>query len=725
MLCRGNPFLPAPVTPLPDHSRRPQLPPAAGRRLMSSIGGAGFVSEFDCLFEPVSIGSLRLRNRLAMSAMTTNYGSADFQVTDRLIEYHATRARGGVGLITVEMCSVDTGQRYQPQSLSLGEDRFIAGHRQLVERVHAEGARIQPQISHPGPESMSDPVGPSVAVAAGTGWPCRVLAAGEIDSIMDQYAAAAVRAREAGYDGMELHAAHAYMLLGSFLSPLRNRREDEFRGDTLEGRARMLLETLRRIKRRAGEDFPVTVRISGHEDSFDGRSLPETQQLAPLLVAAGADAIQVSGGVSHDKLVGQIVCGSHYREGHNVAVAAAIRRVVPVPVMVVGRLHRPEIAADVVSRGDADIVMLARPLLADPEFPNKLRRGRPSQVRRCLSCQNCIDSMLVAPFDANMNCAVNAFSGRETQLSLRRAESSRHVVIVGGGTAGMEAARLCAKRGFRVTLLERSPRLGGSLFLAATVHSANEPLLEYLRRELARLPVDVRLGVTATRDTVAALAPDAVLVATGARLREVAIPAAPDASLYTGWELRELLLGGAAPSGARRRSPAVLRVAAMLPGSVQRRLSPALLRGFSDRYLPLGREVCVIGSDLAAVEIAGFIAARGRRVTLLSEAGELAPEVGPKRRQEQLAQLDRSAVVVITGVEVTRIERHRVLFKREAFCGEIATDSTLVAGHPEADPSLVQALQGVCGTIEPIGDCNGPGLIRQATEQAARAVCAL
>ncbi|WP_116365861.1 FAD-dependent oxidoreductase [Parahaliea mediterranea] len=678
------------------------------------------------LFEPVTIGSMTLPNRIAMSAMTTNYGSADFEVTDRLIEYHATRARGGVGLLTVEMCSVDTAQRYQPQSLSLGDDRFIDGHRRLVERVHAEGAKIQPQISHPGPESMTDPVGPSVCIAAGTGWPSRVLAADEIDAIIDQYAAAALRARQAGYDGMELHAAHAYMLLGSFLSPQRNRREDDYRGDTLEGRAKMLLQTLQCIKRAAGEDFPVTVRISGFEDSFDGRALWETQLLAPQLVAAGADCIQVSGGVSHDKLVGQIVCGAAYPEAYNAPVAAAIRAVVEVPVMVVGRIHRPEVALRVVAEGNADVVMMARPLLADPQLPNKLRRGRLGELRRCLSCQNCIDSMLIAPFDANMNCAVNAFSGRETQLSLVPATTPRHLVVVGGGTAGMEAARLGAERGFRVTLLERSPRLGGSLFFAATVHSDNEPLLDYLRSELARLAVDVRLQTTASRESVAALQPDVLIVASGAQVRVPDIPRSSGARVFTGSELRQLL-SGEVRTGPQASWP--LRLAAAAPGqlqtAVQARLTPALLRCLTRHYLPFGKQVCVIGSDLAALELAEFVARRGRRVSLLSEHAELAPEVGPKRRQEHTVRLDRLGVVVITGIRVERIEPAAVQFSRDGRPGSLAADTAIIAGDPVADTTLADELAGVCEQVIAIGDCTGLGLIRQATEQAARAVCEL
>ncbi|GAB3279612.1 FAD-dependent oxidoreductase [Parahaliea aestuarii] len=673
------------------------------------------------LFEPVAIGSMEIPNRIAMSAMTTNFGTADFEVSERLIEYHATRARGGVGLLTVEMCSVDTAQRYQPQSLSLGDERFIEGHRRLVERVHAEGAKIQPQISHPGPESMTDPVGPSVCVAAGTGWPSRVLAVEEIDAIMDLYAAAAVRAREAGYDGMELHAAHAYMLLGSFLSTQRNRREDDYGGD-LEGRARMLLETLRRIKRVAGRDFPVTVRISGFEDSFDGRALWETQLLAPQLVAAGADCIQVSGGVSHDKLVGQIVCGPAYPEAYNAPVAAAIRAVVDVPVMVVGRIHRPEVALQVVEQGSADVVMMARPLLADPELPNKLRQGRERELRRCLSCQNCIDSMLIAPFDANMNCAVNAFSGRETELAVVPAIQRKHVVVIGGGTAGMEAARLSAERGFRVTLLERSPRLGGSLFFAATVHSDNEPLLHFLRNELERLRVDVQLGNTATRDKVAALRPDAVLVATGARVEVPDIPRVAGARIFSGSELRHALSGAGEPAPGSRWP---LRLAAAAPSRIQSRLTPALLRRLTRYYLPFGKRVCIVGSDLAAVELAEFIVRRGRQVSLLSERIELATEVGPKRRQEQMVRLDRPGVVLITGIRVERIERAAVHFSRDGKPGSIAADTAVIAGEPVADTTLAEELEGVCDRVIAIGDCTGLGLIRQATEQAARAVCGL
>lgn len=681
------------------------------------------MNPFSSLFQPVSIGSMQLRNRIAMSAMTTNYGSADFEVTERLIAFHEARARGGAGLLTVEMCSVDVAQRYQPQALSLGDDRFISGHRELVRRVHAQGACVQPQISHPGPESMTDPVGPSVCVAAGTGWPCRALAQEELEPIMAQYAAAAVRAREAGYDGVELHAAHAYMLLGSFLSPQRNRRDDGYGGQTLETRSRLLLETIARIKRATGADFPLTLRISGHEGSFDGRELTETQRLAPKLVAAGVDCLQISGGVSHDRLVGQIVCGTDTQDGYNTAVAAAVRQVVSVPVMVVGRLHSPELSAQVVNEGRADIVMWARPLLADPELPEKLRSGRRAEVRECLSCQNCIDSMLLAPFDANMHCAVNGFSGRESSLRPVPVRQRKRVVVVGAGTAGLEAARQCADNGHEVILLERGPRSGGSLFFAATVHSANESLLHYLRREVQRLGVDLRLNSSANRALVSTLAADAVIVATGARVAVADVPGAGLPHVLPGPVLRQALAG--ARLGLVGPEPFWAMLARYLPAAVGRRMQPRHVRAVARRWLPFGKRVCVVGDDLVALELAEFLQRLGRRVSLLTQARVPALDVGPKRRQEQLARFDRLGGEVLAECEVQSITAVEVIFRCGEREGRLRADSVVLAGTPCSDATLADDLQGVAPQVFSIGDCTGPGLIAGAVIDATHAACAI
>ncbi len=681
------------------------------------------MQSFQHLASPIRIGAMTVRNRMVMSAMTTNYGSADFEVTERLIRYHEARARGGVGLITVEMCSVDVAQRYQPQSLSLGDDRFIAGHRELVRRVHAHGARIQPQISHPGPESMTDPVGPSVNVNAGTGWPSRVLGAEEMERVIAQYGDAAVRAREAGYDGMELHAAHGYMLLGSFLCPVRNRREDEYTGATLDGRTRLLVRVIRHIKQRAGADFPITLRISGNEDAFDGRMLNDTQLIAPLLEQAGIDAFQVSGGVSHDKIVAQIVCGPHYRDGYNTAVAAAVRKVVSVPVMVVGRIHDPALAEKIIADGDADMVAMARPLLADPELPAKVLSARTPEIRRCLSCQNCIDSMLIAPFDANMNCAVNAQSGREAELAITPAAVRKRVLVVGGGPAGMEAARVAALRGHEVRLVERGGRLGGSLFHASIVHADNQRLLDYLLGAMSRLPVTVELG--------RALAPgecadaDAVVVATGAMMVRPVIPGMEAAHVYDATAVRGWFSGTLSAEEAARWPTLLKLLGRHVMPRLQPWLRPGHVRAASRYFLPLGKRVCVIGSDLPAVELADFIAHRGRRVSLVAEEQWFAQDVGPKRRHEQLSALDRLGVEVLGGVRLTAIDAGAVRFEYAGRAGSVPADTVIIAGSPAPDTRLADALAGRVGEIHAIGDCTGPGLLRKAVEDGMRAGTAL
>ncbi|MCB1844696.1 MAG: NADH:flavin oxidoreductase, partial [Halioglobus sp.] len=357
---------------------------------------------------------------MVMSPMTTAYCHDDQTPSERLIRYFEERARGGLGLITMELITVDEAHPYMHRSMTLGHDRYIDAHRRITERIHAHGAKVQPQISHTGPESVApmfggaQTLGPSVSVAPVWGWASRELDISELPAIAIQYGEAARRAREAGYDGIELHAAHCYNLLGSFLSPLRNKRRDDYSAFRAETRTRMINEVLGEIRARAGQDFPVTLSISGYERAPGGRALDDTQRLAPELVAAGVSCFRVSGGIS-DPLVTMMVGRSEYGDAHNVAQAEAIRHVVDVPVMLVGRIHDPEVGERILAEGKADLIAMARPLLADPELPNKVMAGRPERIRRCISCEHCIDSMQTHD---NLGCAINAFSGREGELGV-------------------------------------------------------------------------------------------------------------------------------------------------------------------------------------------------------------------------------------------------------------------------------------------------------------------
>jgi len=634
---------------------------------------------YEHLLAPGRIGSMELRNRIVMSPMETMYGTPDGLPSERTIAYFAARAAGGVGLITVGATGIDHQHPETPGGLHLATDESVAAHRALVEAVHEHGAKIQPQIVHAGPDGLgaemfgATSIGPSVIPSYLTGRPSQEISVEQIGELMDRYKAAVRRAREAGYDGIELHAAHGYMMLGSFLAPQRNRRTDDYRGDTVDGRLRIVLEALAAIRSEVGDDFPITLRISGFERVAGGRPMYETAQVAPRLVAAGVNAFHVSGGVI-DRLVSKMVNGSDDGDGLNVGAAAAVRQAVDVPVIAVGRLHDPDLAEQVLADGRADFVALGRPLLADPELPTKLRTG--ARVRRCISCENCIDS-LEQRF--SVDCAVNPRTGKEIELNLSPTRTRRHVVVVGGGPGGMEAARVAAVNGHRVTLLEADDELGGAFRWACRAHPDNAPFLDYLRAEIADADIEVRLGTRVDAEDVAALEPDAVVVATGGLVNRA----------FDGTDPRDVIAG---------RGP-----------------EP-------------GRRVVVVGGDLVGVASAVHLAEHGHLVSVLEPGGELAPEIGWKRKTEEMHRLDRLGVTVHVGAQVEEVVAGGVRFTPAGGTSRLLeADSVLVAGVVEPDLALFETvrdrLPGV--PVQAVGDATGLGLVRKATEDAARFVAGL
>ncbi|CAA0120032.1 NADH oxidase [Halioglobus japonicus] len=683
---------------------------------------------FDRLFAPISIGSMQLANRIVMSPMTTNYGTAEQEPSERLLAYLQARARGGVGLMTLEVCSVALDHRYQPHSLSLAEDRFIPLHREITDLAHRHGVKIQPQITHPGPESLAPffegkpGFGPSVNVNPAAFQSCRPLELDEIPGVIEQYAEAAVRAKAAGYDGMELHAAHVYMLLGSFLSPLRNARSDEYGGKRLAGRARLLLETLGAVRAAVGKEFPITVSLSGYERSPGGRESNESQALAQLLVDAGADAFRISGG-STDGLVSQMVMGSDYPDGANVTAARAIKQVVDVPVMVVGRIHTPELAEQILREGSADLIAMGRPFLADPQWPAKAKAGRSQDIRRCISCETCIDSMMT---DQNLSCAVNAAAGREHSRSMTKAEQRKRVVIVGAGPAGMEAARVADLRGHYVTLLERQKRLGGSMLLAATVHSDNEPFFHWLQRQVRASGIDVRLGVEATPAVIRNLNPDVIVVATGANIATPAISGAQQAHVFSGAQLRRVVEGKALREDFSMLPDALRAAAEMFMRFTSPHLTPALLRSITQLWMPLGKDIVIVGADLAAIELAEFLAKRGRRVSILEQGKRIAMEIGPKRRAEHMDRLDHLGVSINTEVVCENILAAAVNYRTaQGALRTIPADSVILAGEPVPAIALFDSVKELAPQVHAIGDCTELGLIRKATDEAMQIACSI
>jgi len=647
-------------------------------------------ADFPYLLSPGRIGSMELRNRIVMSPMETMYGTPDGLPSERTRDYFAARAAGGVGLITVGATGIDHQHPETPGGLHIATDASIDAHRALVDEVHEHGAKIQPQIVHAGPDGLgpemhgATSMGPSGIASYLTGRISEEITPAQFSAVLDLYRAAAHRVRQAGYDGMELHAAHGYMMLGSFLAPQRNRRTDGYRGSSTRGRIRALLEAIAAIRSEVGDDFPITLRISGYERVAGGRPMYETAQVAPQLVAAGVDAFHVSGGVI-DRYVTQMVNGADAGDGLNVGAAAAVREVVDVPVIAVGRLHDPELAEQVLAAGLADFVALGRPLLADPDLPRKLAAGQPNRVRHCISCENCIDAMEIR---FSVDCAVNPRTGKERELAVTAAPSRRHLVVVGGGPGGLEAARVAAERGHRVTLLERSDHLGGALVGASVVHPENASFLTWLRDEALAATVDIRLETEADAEAVAALAPDAVVVATGGRIEPPSLPGADLPHVVGAHEWRARLGG---PLGLTGR-------------------------------------VAIVGGSMPAIELAETLARDGAQVAVFEAGDTFAPEFGWKRKTEHMDRLDRLRVTLHIGAVVEQIVPEGLVFTPEGGTSRThLADTVVLAGVVEADltlrDTLVERLPGI--PVTAVGDATGSSVIQQAVEDAARAACSI
>ncbi|MBK8305719.1 MAG: FAD-dependent oxidoreductase [Gammaproteobacteria bacterium] len=694
------------------------------------------MASYEHLLSPGCIGRLELRNRIFMSPMGSNTADPEGYCGERLRKYYAARAEGGAALLIMGSVAISwpVGSANFRQ-VAISDDRFIPGLAAVADEVHVHGAKLAVQLQHAGLTAMNDirdgrplltpsiPVMkdgdmgpylfPDEAQRMSTPYSAptaklhyRVASEEDLAWVVAEFATAAARAREAGIDAVEIHAGHGY-LVHSFLNPAVNTREDRW-GGSLENRARLLVEVIRAIKDRCGADYPVWCRLDGIEFLTEGGITHEDAcATARLAEAAGADAIHVSAYADASKGESFTLAHTVHKPAGFVPFAAGIKSVVKIPVITAGRIE-PAAANDFIRRGSFDFVTMARKLLADPELPRKLGEGRAAEIRPCIYCYTCISQIFV---NEATKCAVNARTGRENETVIVQAERSRRIMIAGGGPAGMETARVARLRGHQVILCEKSSRLGGTVRFSATSYAPNAGLVRYLCGEMTRLGVEVRLGTELTADLVAREKPDEVVIAVGARREVPAIPGIELSHVLSGDDIRAMLTGELAEGPG----PALGDVSRLLLGAGKRLgvlERPDWMRMLSRLWMPLGQRIVMIGGGLVAIELAEFLAERGRKVTVL-EAGEvLGAGLKLVRRWRNIADCKRLGVEMLTGALPVRIDTDSVVYRNSH--GQerrIAADQVIITSGAVANPGLAASLSSAGIEVHEIGDCAGIGYI--------------
>ncbi len=524
---------------------------------------------FRHLMSPTKIGTLELRNRIAMAPMGVEIVEADGKVREPTLRYYAERARGGAGLLISENTSACYPRgANSAHEIGVSDDSFLPGLTSLTEAVHVHGGKIAIQLAHHGkvarldtqqgrellmpstPRAHTGPRGPLdltqeemrlMAQAAGGG-PPTIHEATEQDlvQLVDGFADAALRAKRAGFDAVEIHGAHGY-IFSEFHSPAWNFREDAY-GGSVENRSRLLCDVVRACREKLGADFPLWCRIDAIEfDTPDGITPEDACRTAQLLEEAGVDAIHVSA-YANPLGAGFTDAPIVHRESGFVDFAAKIKQRISLPVIVAGRIE-PADAVRWIREVKADVISMGRKLLADPELPLKLAEDRLEDIRPCIYCYICVAQPF---FDRTVRCAVNPLAAKEleyAELLRSKTDAKKRVLVVGAGPAGLEAASVAAMRGHEVVLCEKSTSLGGTLRFAALAYEPNERLLRYLETRVRKLPIEVRFACDVTPGFVREMAPDIVLAAVGARRQKSKIPGTDRDHVFDGDSLRELLTG--------------------------------------------------------------------------------------------------------------------------------------------------------------------------------------
>lgn len=648
---------------------------------------------FKRLWSEGKIGSLLLRNRIVMEPMGHYYADYDGNATDRVINFYGARAKGGVGLIITEVVRVnDEHGRADGGQLSLAKDERIASFKKLADEIHQYGSAIFVQLHHPGRQGFSalngnEPMRSASDVECqAVHQPVRPMTIEEIKSLVKDFAAAAARAKASGIDGVELHCAHGY-LLQQFISPYTNKRTDEY-GGSLENRLRIVREIIEAIRAECGYDYPLIARVSVDEflriNGIDGGiKYEDGLKICKLLEIYGLDALDISAGLYETMNVSWEPAG--YEQGWKAYLAKGVKEIVNIPVFCTAVIRDPDYAEKLLEEGYCDFVGSARQHLADPEWGNKARDGRVNEIRKCISCLTCMETLFSA--DATgiaVHCAVNAQAGMEAEYATFKEDGKgRTVVIIGAGPAGLEAARVFALRNFSPVIFEKNAYIGGQLEYANKSPKKDKInwLIDYYKVQCELHGIEVRLGTPATVGAIKALEPVAVFAACGSS------PVLPKS--IEGFD-----------------GPNVLTPPEILSGTVKLK----------------NMDVCVIGSGATGLETADLLASQGNRIKLFELVDEIGPGLFFQNLIDVMSRLMPAGTQTFAGHKLLKIGENSAEFAKLQDGSRVTYDFDKLVISIGNNPNPVsEEILAAYPDIVRLGDCQKTGRIRSAVESGFKA----
>ncbi len=618
---------------------------------------------FPNLFQEGKIGTCVLRNRLIMSLYPTKY-STDSKANERMIEFYRERARGGVAIIVLDCPCLDFPRMYKgPNELRFDTPEFTEGIKALLNAIHAEGAKAFMQLNYP-KERVFDHEVPG-AKQKGNVWIAplvKIMTPDYAKEILDIMAKGAKRARETGYDGVEIQASYGDFI-SQLLSPLSNKRNDEY-GGSVENRARFLTNLIMLVKQEASDDYPVMVKLVCDEFEEGGLTLKEATVVAQLIARSGCDAILATGG---NKATKWMTIPSHYLPaGSLLQLAGGIKKAVNIPVIAIGKINTPGLADRIIKEGSADFAAMTRALIADPYLPEKASKNMIEDIRGCIYClEDCANSGVKG---LGRSCTVNPFAGQEYRLKVKPASKKKKIIVAGGGPAGMQCAISASLRGHNVILYEKNELLGGQFRLASRAPFKGEvdEALRYLKHSLKKSRTKVLLGSAATPEEILSQKPDAVVIATGSK------PVLP-----------------------------------VIPGIDQSFVFD--VRSVYEKPLALGANIIILGGGMVGCETADLLSSETRNITVVETLDEPLKKMKDIPRRELLKRLKEKGIVIITDSKAIGIEKGKVIVEdKNGTKRELKADAVVVSiGNVQVNP-LYDALKDSVKELYLVGDAKEP-----------------